>query len=99
MNGCCASSHARATCAGAGRQHLVLGVAGPQQVLALHGRHGEHGVRAADRRGARLGQAEVFHLALRDQFADRPRHVLDGDARVDAVLVEQVDRLDAEAGQ
>ena len=58
---------------------------------------GLHGVRGADRRGGRLGQPEVLDLALGDQFADRAGDVLDRHVRVDAVLVEQVDRVDAQS--
>ena len=51
---------------------------------------------APDRAGSGLGQAEVPHLALGDQVADGAGDVLDGNVGVDAVLVEEVDRLDAE---
>ena len=44
-------------------QHLGLGVAGPQRVLALHRGDRVHGVRAPDRVGAGLGQPEVADLA------------------------------------
>ena len=44
-----------------------------------------------------LGKAEVLHLALRDQLLDGAGDVLDRHVRVDAVLVEQVDRVDAAA--
>ena len=42
----------------------------------------------------RLGQAEVLDLALLDQVLHRAGHVLDRHVRVDAVLIEQVDRVD-----
>jgi len=84
---------------GEGGQDLGLGVAGPQRVLGLHRGHRVHGVGAADGAGAGLGEAEVAHLARGDQPRDRPRDVLDRDLRVHAVLVVQVDRLDAEAAQ
>ena len=67
------------------------GLARPQRVLALHRGHRLHGVRAADRLRARLGQAEVPHLARRDQVLDGAGDVLDRHVRVDAVLVEEVD--------
>ena len=47
---------------------------------------------AADGLHARLREAEVLDLALLDQLLDRARDVLDRDVRVDAVLVEEVDR-------
>ena len=45
------------------REHLVLGVARPQRVLALHRGDRVHRVRAPDRVGAGLRQAEVADLA------------------------------------
>ena len=56
--------------------------------------NGLHGVGAADRLRAGLRQPEVFHLARVDQLIDRTRHVLNRHARVDAVLIEQVDPID-----
>jgi hypothetical protein len=53
-------------------------------------------VRAADRLHARLGETEVPHLARLDELLDGAGHVLDRDVRVDAVLVQQVDRVGAE---
>jgi hypothetical protein len=55
------------------------------------------GVGAADRGGAGLGQAEVADLALGEQFGDGADGVLDRRARVDPVLVVQVDVVGAEA--
>lgn len=52
-----------------------------------------------DRRCPGFGQAEVPDLALRDQLPDRARDVLYRRVRIDPVLVEQVDRVDAEARQ
>jgi hypothetical protein len=80
-------------------QHVRLEVAFPDRILALQRRHGLHGVGAADRRGARLGQPEVQHLAFADQVFHRTRHILDRHVRVDAVLVQQVDAVRAQAGQ
>jgi hypothetical protein len=45
---------------------------------------------------ARLGEAEVLHLAFPDQVFHRARHILDRHVRVDAVLIVKVDRLDPE---
>jgi hypothetical protein len=53
-------------------------------------------VRSSQGGNARLGQAEVLDLALCDQVADRAGDVLDGNLRVDPVLIEEIDRLDAE---
>jgi len=41
----------------------------------------------------------VLHLPGLDEFPDRTRDILDGDLRVDSVLVEQVDGVDAEPVQ
>jgi hypothetical protein len=46
---------------------------------------------ATNRIGASLGHAEMLDLALGDQVLDGPGDVFDGDVRVHAVLVEQVD--------
>ena len=43
-----------------------------------------------------FGHAEVLDLALRDQFLDRAGNILDRHVGIDAVLVQQVDLLDAE---
>ena len=41
----------------------------------------------------------MAHLAGRDELGDRAGDVLDRDARVDAVLIEQVDRVDPQPAQ
>jgi hypothetical protein len=56
-------------------------------------------VRAADRRAAGLGHAEVPHLARGDQILHRAGHVLDRHGGVDAVLVKKVDRLRSQSLQ
>ena len=78
------------------RQDLRLGLAPPERVFALERGDRLDGVCAADRLHACLGQPEVPHLARVDQLLDRAGDVLDRDVRVDAVLVEQVDRVDPE---
>ena len=45
---------------------------------------------------ARFGQPEVFDLALLNQLLHRPRHVFDGHVRINAMLIEELDRLDLE---
>ena len=79
------------------RQDLRLHVAGPQRVLGLKRGDRLHGVCAADGLGGCLGEAEVQHLALGDQVGDGLRGLLDRGVRVDAVLVEQVDVVGAQA--
>ena len=56
-------------------------------------------VRAADRVRRRLAQADVAHLALFDELGHRSDRFLDLHVRVDAVLVEEVDVIGAEALQ
>lgn len=85
MNDCWASNQASATWAGVA------------PVLALSGRHREHGVCTTDRARGGLGEAEVLDLALAHQLGDGARDILDRDRRVDPVLVEQVDRIDSQA--
>ena len=43
-----------------------------------------------------FGQAEMLHLAFRDQLPDRAGHILDRHVGIDPVLVEQIDDFDAE---
>ena len=82
-----------------GRQHRVLGVARPQRVLRLQRRDRVHGVRAADRLRRGLREPEVADLALLDQLLHRADRLLDRDGLVDAVLVVEVDVVDAEPRQ
>jgi len=58
-----------------------------------------HRVGTADRRRRRLAEAEVAHLARRDQLRHRADGLLDRHVRIDAVLVEEVDVVRAEALQ
>ncbi|VXC02812.1 hypothetical protein MICRO8M_70341 [Microbacterium sp. 8M] len=84
---------------GEGRQDLRLRVSRPERVLALDGGHREDRVRSADGRCRRLGEPEVTHLPFRDQFPNGACDVLDGHGRVHAMLVEQVERVDAQSTQ
>jgi hypothetical protein len=56
-------------------------------------------VRTADRLRSGFGKAEVPDLALRDQVPHRAGDLFYRHLGIDAVLVEQVNRLDAEASQ
>ncbi len=58
-----------------------------------------HGMRPADGPRAGFGQAEVPHLAVLDQVFDGARHILDRHVRIDAMLIEQIDAISAEAFQ
>ena len=73
------------------------GASPPQRVLALDRGDRLDGVRAADRLRPGFGQAEVPDFALRDQVRDRAGDLFYRHVGIDSVLVEQVDRLDAEA--
>src|SRR4051794_12231570 len=81
----------------AGAQNFFLGTPPPQRVLALDGRHGLDRVSPADRVGGRLGQAEVLDLAGFDELLDGAGDFFDGHLWVDAVLVVEVDGVDAES--
>jgi hypothetical protein len=63
---------------------------------SLDRRHRLHRVRPADGPGGGLRQPEVPDLALRDQLTDGAGDVLDVNAGIDAVLVEQIDDVGAE---
>ena len=78
---------------------VVFGFAPPQRVLALQGGDGLDGVGAADAADAGFGQSEVADLAGGDEVADGAGDVFDGDVRVDAVLVEEVDVVGAQPAQ
>jgi len=56
-------------------------------------------MRAADRLNAGFGEAEVLDLSCFDQLRDRAGDVFDRYIRIDAVLVEQVDRVGPESLQ
>ena len=80
-------------------QQLVLDVAGPQRVLGLQRADRVRGVRAADGLGRGLGQAQEAHLARLDQLAHGADGLLDRRLGVHAVLVEEVDVVQAQAAQ
>ena len=82
-----------------GLQRFFALVSVEQRIFVLHRRNGMHLVRAAD--GLRIGfrQPERAYLALLDQPLHRADGVLDRRVRVDAVLVVEVDDVDAEALQ
>ncbi len=73
------------------RQDLRLEVALPERVLALERGDRVHGVGAADRPLARLGQAEEADLPFAHQLRHRADDILDRHRGIDAVLVQQID--------
>src|SRR5690606_29028025 len=79
------------------RNDIRLTVPVPQGILALDGRDRLDGMGAADRLRSGLGEPEVLHLALGDEVFHRPGDIFDRRNRVDAVLVQQIDDIGAEA--
>src|SRR5271166_2855625 len=83
----------------ASRQHLCFRIAHPQRIFALEGcnrlniMRPPHGLRAG------FGQPEIFDLAFRNKVLHRAGDVLDRHVGVDAMLVEEVDTVRAEALQ
>src|SRR5947207_776952 len=67
-----------------------------QRIFALYRSDRMHRMGTADALGVRLAEAEMAHLALLDEAAHRTDRVLDRHARIDAVLVVEVDRVDPE---
>ena len=82
-----------------GRQKRLFGSTPPQRVLALDRRDRLDGVCPPDRRDARFGEPEVPDLARGDQVLHRPGHILDGNVRVDSMLVEEVDVIGSKASE
>ena len=78
-------------------QHRRLDAAAPQRVLALHRADGLDRVRATDGLRGSFRQPEMAHLACGDEVLHGASDLLDGHIRVDPVLVEEVDGVDAEA--
>src|SRR5271166_1843956 len=65
--------------------------------MVLDGRDRLHGVRLADAGSARLRQAEMPDFACRDQLLHGTGYVLHRHGRIDAVLIEKVDMVGAQA--
>ena len=75
---------------------LRLGVARPQRIFALHGRDRVNRMRPADRLRARLGEPKRAHFARLDEIGHRANRILDRHGWIDAVLIEEIDYIDAE---
>src|SRR6185437_390441 len=73
------------------RDDTGLEVPLPQRVLALQRRDRVHGVRAADRLLARLGETEEANLPVVHEAGHGSCYVLDRHRGIHAVLVQQVD--------
>ena len=82
-----------------GGEDLLLRPARPERILGLQRGDAMHGVRAADGPRRRLGEPDVPHLAGAHQLGHGADGLFDRRARVDAVLVVEIDGIDAQALQ
>src|SRR5205085_3098087 len=69
------------------------------RVLRLQGGDRMDTLRAPDRVGSCLGKPEVADLALGDELRHGADRVLDGRVRINAMLIVEIDVVDAEAPQ
>src|SRR5207244_4880786 len=81
------------------RKNLLLRIARPKRVLGLQRRDAVHAMRATDRVGGRLGEAEIADLPRFHELRHRADRVLDRRVWIDAMLIVKVDSFDAEAFQ
>ena len=81
--------------AGCGEE-LGFGIAGPEGVFGLEGCDGVYGVGATDGGGGGFGESEETDLAGGDEVGHGADGFFDGSVGVDAVLVVEVDDIDAE---
>src|SRR5579863_3503000 len=79
-----------------GAQRLFALGAVEQRKLVLHGRNLVHGVRAAHGLRARLAHPQRADLALLNQLRHGAHGILGRHGGIDAVLVVQIDHLDAQ---
>ena len=85
--------HERDAQLAAHRQRLLALLAIQQRELRLDGGEGVHRVTPADRRGRRLAETDRARLAPLDQPRHRAHGLLDGHARIDPVLIVEVDHV------
>ena len=83
----------------AGVEDLALDAALEQRVLALEARDRMDGGGATQVRHERFREADVADLARLDELRESSDRLLDRRPRVDAMLLVEVDRLDAEPAQ
>src|SRR5262249_16081376 len=76
------------------RDHVPLRRAVPQRILALQRGDRLDGVGTTDGLRTCLGETEVSNLPFADEFLHAVRDVFDGYARIDAVLVEEIHRVE-----
>ena len=82
-----------------GGEYLGFNVALPEGVLGLESGDGVDFVGAADGGRGGFGEAEVLHLSRVDELRHGSDGVFDGSVGIDAVLVVEVDVIDAETLQ
>src|SRR5262249_51342199 len=83
----------------AGGEDAVFRIAAPQRVLALQRRDRMDLAGAAHGLDARFGEAEIADLSFLHELRHRADRVLDRRLWIDAVLVIEIDHVDAEALQ
>src|SRR5579871_2759854 len=81
------------------RPRRLADLAVKQRILALHRGERMRRMGAADALGRRLAQADMAHLALLDEPRHAADRLLDRNRGIDAVLVVQVDVIDAERSE
>lgn len=79
------------------RNHVLLRPAPQHRVFVLHGGDRQRRMRAPQRVQAHLGEAPMADLALAHKALHGARNILDGHVGIDAVLIEQVDAVRAQA--
>src|SRR6185437_1403467 len=75
------------------RDHFGFRLPPPQRIFTLQRRDRLNCMRTANGLDSRLRKTKMPHLTLRNEVFDRPRHILDRNVRIDAVLIEQVDHI------
>jgi hypothetical protein len=68
----------------------------PKRVFALQRRDRLNSVCTPDRLHARLGESKMFHLSFPDQILNRSGDVLDRDAWINAMLIEEIYSISSE---
>jgi hypothetical protein len=82
-----------------GGEDSVFGITCPERVLGLQSGDGMHPVGSTDCCCGGFRESEVFYLALLNKFCHGADGFFDGNFGVDAVLVVEVDDVDAKAAE
>src|SRR6185295_303883 len=80
-------------------EDLIFRIAAPQRILGLKRADRMHRVRSSDRFRSRLAQAEVSHLARLNQLRHCADGIFDRNARIDTMLIIEIDTIDAESSK